>query len=90
LLRLNMLTREVIGITLLDYSVLVQRTDLGARSFPLTGLADLAPETRAMVLEALMHEPVGAILVLSAYSPVGGDVTPIVAVRPITAMADAA
>jgi uncharacterized protein YuzE len=38
LLRVNKSERRAIGLTLLDYSLIAQTTDIGPRSFPLTGL----------------------------------------------------
>ena len=41
LLRVNKKEGRAIGLTFLDYSLLAQRTEVGPRSFPLTGLAGL-------------------------------------------------
>ena len=41
LLRVNKSERRVIGLTLLNYSLIAQITDIGPRSFPLTGLDQL-------------------------------------------------
>ena len=41
LLRVNKPERRAIGLTLFDYSVLTQPTEIGPRSFPLTGLSEL-------------------------------------------------
>lgn len=51
LLRLNKKDQRAIGITLLEYSILAQKTELGPRSFPLTGLSDLSNELQGMVLD---------------------------------------
>jgi uncharacterized protein YuzE len=51
LLRVNKKERRAIGLTLLDYSILAQTTDMGPRSFPLTGLDELSDELRKMVLD---------------------------------------
>ena len=68
LLRLNKKERRAIGLTFFEYSLLTQLTEMGPRSFPLTGLAELSEETRALVLEVLTHPPVSDVLHLSAYS----------------------
>jgi uncharacterized protein YuzE len=49
LLRINKDEHRAIGLTLFDYSVLAQHIDVGPRSFPLTGLAQLsaAPSSSA-------------------------------------------
>jgi len=40
LLRLNRQERRAVGLTLMDFSVLIQPTELGPRSFPLCGHAE--------------------------------------------------
>ena len=42
LLRLNKQECRAVGLTFLDYSLLAQKTDMGPRSFPLTGLSELS------------------------------------------------
>jgi uncharacterized protein YuzE len=69
LLRIDKKARRPIGLTFLEYSVLVQKTDLGPRSFPLTGIGDLSKELREMVLEILLNPPVSDFLSVSAYTP---------------------
>ena len=69
LLRLNKSERRAIGLTLLDYSVLAQPTELGPRSFPLASLNELSDELRQLALEVITTPPVNEILTLSAYTP---------------------
>lgn len=69
LLRIDKKGRRPIGLTLFEYSVLVQKTDLGPRSFPLTGLSDLSDELRGIALEILLNPPVSNFLSVSAYTP---------------------
>ena len=69
LLRIDKKTRRPIGLTLFEYSVLVQKTDLGPRSFPLTGLRELSGELREVVLEILLSPPVSEFLSVSAFTP---------------------
>ena len=45
--------REVVRLTFLDYTELVRRTAWGARSFPITGLANLPLSDRDLVLTLL-------------------------------------
>ena len=85
LLRMNMHERRAIGVTLFDYSVLTQPTEMGPRSFPLTGLGDLPTDIREVVLQILQQPPVRDVLMLSAYTPSLAETTPIVAVQPIPA-----
>ncbi len=83
LLRINKNKRQAIGLTFLDYSLLAQNTDIGPRSFPLTGLAELSGEHRELVLEILLSPPVNSILLLSAYTPSIAETIPITSLQPI-------
>lgn len=69
LLRIDKKRRRAIGLTFLEYSVLVQKTDLGPRSIPLTGLAELSGELREVVTEILLSSPVSDFLSVSAFTP---------------------
>ncbi|MDQ3249531.1 MAG: DUF2283 domain-containing protein [Chloroflexota bacterium] len=69
LLRIDKQARQAVGVTIFDYSYLAQPTDMGVRSLPLTGLAELSDELRELVLEILRKPPVNAILLVSTYSP---------------------
>ena len=66
LLRINKQDRRAVGLTFFEYSVLAQRTEVGPRSFPLPGLAELSEELRGLVLEVLLRPPVSDILRRSA------------------------
>jgi uncharacterized protein YuzE len=83
LLRINQQERRVIGLTFFEYSILAQRTEVGPRSFPLTGLAELSAELREMVLEILLRPPVSEILLLSAYTPSLVETIPITSLQPV-------
>ncbi|MGH9802910.1 MAG: DUF2283 domain-containing protein [Blastocatellia bacterium] len=82
LLRVNKVERRAVGLTLFDYSVLAQRTELGLRSFPLSGLNDLSPELRELVIDILRTPPVDGILSLSAYVPSAVEAIPISSLQP--------
>jgi len=82
LLRINKKERRAIGLTFLDYSLLAQKTEVGPRSFPLTGLAELSDELRETVLDILLHPPVSDILFLSTYTPSIAETVPITALQP--------
>ncbi len=77
LVRLNRHEQRVIGLTLMDFSVLVQMTDVGPRQFPLQGLRDLEPEWREMVTHLLMQPPLSTILKVSMYTASLGENMPI-------------
>jgi uncharacterized protein YuzE len=77
LLRVDKERSRAVGITFLNYSILVQKADFGPRSFPLTGLAKLSDETREMVMDILATAPVKEILSLSTYTPSLSEAIPI-------------
>ena len=81
LLRFNKAEKRAIGLTLMDFSVLIQLTNLGPRSFPLTGLNDLEPEWQEVVLEIIRKPPVNQILKVSAYTPNLTETMPITLVE---------
>lgn len=77
LLRLNIQERKAIGLTFLEYSLLAQKTDMGPRSFPLTGLTELSEDFREIVLDILQCPPVSDVLLLSSYTPSISETIPI-------------
>ena len=81
LLRFNRAEKRAIGLTLMDFSVLVQLTKLGPRNFPLTGLADLEPEWQEDVIEIITHEPVNQILKVASYAPSAVEIVPIASIE---------
>jgi uncharacterized protein YuzE len=83
LLRINKRERRAIGLTFLDYSLLAQKTKVGPRSFPLTGLAELSDELRDIVLDILQRPPVSDILFLSTYTPSMVEAIPITSLLPV-------
>ena len=84
LLRINKGERRAIGLTFFDYSLLAQKTELGPRSFPLTGLIELSDELREIVLDILQRPPVSDILLLSTYTPSIVEAIPITSLQPVT------
>jgi len=84
LLRINKQERRAVGLSILKYSILAQSTELGPRSFPLSGLADLSPDLQELVLYILQRPPISDLLTISAYTPtVITEPTPITAVKPL-------
>ncbi|MFL5803317.1 MAG: DUF2283 domain-containing protein, partial [Roseiflexaceae bacterium] len=79
----NKQERRAVGITLFDYSVLAQQTDMGPRSFPLVGFDRLPADIRELVLDILRRPPVRDILMISAYTPNLTETMPIIAVQPL-------
>jgi uncharacterized protein YuzE len=84
ILRINKAERRAIGMTVLDYSLVAQATEIGPRSFPLTGLMELSAEMRELVIDILRHEPVNEIVALSAYTPSMSEQIPIIWLHPLT------
>lgn len=77
LLRVNLEERRAVGLTLFDYSVLAQKTEVGFRSLPLSGLEKLPSDVRETVIEILLSSPVKDVLSLSAYTPSTIETIPI-------------
>lgn len=83
LLRINKSERKAIGLTFFEYSLLAQRTEIGPRSFPLTGLVKLSDELREIVFDIVSRPPVSDILSLSAYTPSFVETIPITSLHPV-------
>ena len=81
LLRLHRTEKRAIGLTLMDFSVLVQLTRWGPRTFPLSGLHELEPEWQETVLEILTTPPVNQVLKVSLYTPSLAEAVPITSVE---------
>jgi uncharacterized protein YuzE len=81
LLRFNRAERRAIGLTLMDFSVLVQLTRWGPRSFPLSGVNELEPEWQEMVMEMITTPPVSQFLHVSSYTPSLAEMVPITSVE---------
>jgi hypothetical protein len=77
LLRFYLTEKRAIGLTLMDFSVLVQTTQLGPRRFPLNGLKDLEPEWQETIIEIITKPPVNQILRVSSYMPSMAEAIPI-------------
>ena len=89
LLRFHRTEKRAIGLTLMDFSVLVQLTNWGPRTFPLSGLHELEPEWQDTVLEILTTPPVNQVLKVSLYTPSLAEAVPVTSVEkpPILAVA---
>lgn len=77
LLRIDKGRRKAIGLTIFNYSILIQKADFGPRSFPLTGITALSNEIQNMVMEIISSPPVNEILSLSTYTPSLSEAIPI-------------
>jgi uncharacterized protein YuzE len=83
LLRINKAERRAIGLTIFEYSLLAQPTEVGPRSVPLSGLTQLSAELRELVLEIAQRPPVSDFLAFSAYMPSAVETVPITSLRPL-------
>jgi uncharacterized protein YuzE len=83
LLRLNKNERRAVGLTFFEYSLLAQKTYIGPRSFPLTGLSEISDDLREIVLDIIKRPPVSDILSLSAYTPSLIETIPISHLQPL-------
>ena len=81
LLRFNRAEKRAIGLTLMAFSVLVQLTNWGPRSFPLSGLEELEPDWQDLVIEIVTKPPVNQILKVSVYTPSLTEAVPITLVE---------
>ena len=81
LLRFNRAEKRAIGLTLMDFSVLVQLTELGPRSFPLNGLNDLEPDWQETVIDIITKPPVSQVLKVSVYTPSLSEAVPVALVE---------
>ncbi len=80
LLRVDKVERRAVGLTIFDYSILAQPTEVGMRSVPLTGLAVLSDDLRDLALEILLRSPLKEILAVSLYTPSLAQSVPIATV----------
>jgi uncharacterized protein YuzE len=81
LLRINKAERRAIGLTVFNYSILAQKTAIGTRSLPLSGLAELSENLRQLALEILQRPPLTEFLTVSTYTPSYRESIPIAALH---------
>lgn len=82
LLRIDVQARQAVSLNFFDYSILSQTTDIGSRSFPLTGLTTLPKNLQETTLEILQSKPVCDFLQLSAYTLSINETIPIISLQP--------
>ena len=69
ILRFERETGRAVSLSILTFSKVVERTELGPRSFPLHGLASLPEPLRATVSNMITSPPVNYFLKVSTYYP---------------------
>ena len=85
LLRFNREEKKALGLTLFNFSVLIQTTETGPRGFPLTGLDDISEELGDIVTYIITRPPVNRYLKTLTYTPSLAQSIPITLVeRPAT------
>jgi hypothetical protein len=65
----------------MDFSVLVQMTNRGTRSFPLSGLQELEPDWQETVIDLIASPPVNQILKISTYTPFSAESVPMASIE---------
>jgi len=66
MISVDRVSQEAVSLTLIDYTELVRPTIWGARSFPITGLADLPIKERDLLLTITGSPPITRWLDISA------------------------
>lgn len=89
ILYINKAARRIVRMTLLDYSLLVQQTAFGPRTFPLVGLAAVSEDDREMILDILRSYPVKDMLQVAAYTPADNQIIPVILVQPMMSVSEA-
>jgi len=84
LLRINQQQCKAVSIVFFEYSVLAQKTEMGIRSFPLTGLLKISSDLKERVFGILLTPPVCDFLQVSVYTVSLVETIPIVSVQPIS------
>jgi len=77
LLGFNRKARRPAGLTILDFSILATPTELGPRSFAVTGLAHLPDDLSETVAYILTHAPVTDFLKVITFYPSVGQTIPL-------------
>ncbi len=67
LLRLDRTIGRAVSLTLLNFSILAERTEYGPRSYPLNDLQDFPDDLRELVVRLLTTSPVKQFLQLSYF-----------------------
>ena len=81
LLKIDKSQRKAVSLTIHDFSYLAQKTEYGARYFPMTGIAELPGDLRELVLEILNAPPVNEYISVSTYNPTGSEAIPITSIH---------
>ena len=81
LLRINKQEQRAVSLSIFNYSILAQHMEIGRRSLPLAGLAQLSPEGRQLVVHILNRSPIKELLTVSTYTPTLTENIPIASLK---------
>ena len=82
LLRLNQDTGRAVSLTLLHFSILIERTEYGPRSYPLDKLEELSENLRDLVIRVVTAMPVNKFLKISFFQESPTKRVPLTYVEP--------
>lgn len=77
LLNFNRDQARAAGLTILSFSVLAASTELGPRSFALTGLETLPDEVRDVVVRIITQPPVNRFLKVTSFYTLSAETIPL-------------
>jgi len=77
ILRFDKEKEKALSLILISFSTLAQPTEMGPKSFPLTGLADLPEDLHQMVVKIITSPPVNRFLKVSYFYPSPAKCIPI-------------
>jgi hypothetical protein len=81
ILRLNQQTKRAVSLTLIDFSILTERTVYGPRSYPLDSLHNLPEELRDLALQLVTTMPVSQFLKVSHFQASPTESAPLIYVE---------
>ena len=90
ILRFDRVQEKALSLILIGFSTLAQVTEIGPKSFPLTGLADLPEDLRQTVVKIITSPPVNQFLKVSCFYPSPAQSIPITYVERLPALVMAA
>jgi hypothetical protein len=77
LLRFHREQGRAVGLTMLDFSVLISPSELGPRNFAITGLDNLPDDLRETVTHIITTPPVSHFLKVSTFHPLSAQPIPL-------------
>jgi len=81
LLRFHRQLDQAVGLTILDFSVLASRSELGPRSFALTGLETMPEDLREIVVQIITTPPVNHWIKISIFDSFSAHPIPLTTIE---------